>query len=142
MKTPIIRFILLGMVVLATKAVTAINPVELISLIVPAPTATINVTVDLGQFDCPALQCTTWYCKPQYEKNGNYTDIGGSWPFVYGGPTTHTWTGLTVDDYSDYICVYWYFSGSCTRPHNPVRCCVPYKPGVTDYNITCNPCEQ
>lgn len=127
-----------GLLILNTKPASASNPVSLILLSTPVPTATIDITVDMGVFTCPLLNCQTWYCDIYASPSG--TKLNSS-PGVYNGNQTYYFPGLTVPSGTTKIyCKWYYVAGNC-GPFNDVWCAINYG-GQASGIIDCNPCTQ
>jgi hypothetical protein len=137
MKTHIIMLaaIILGW----SNIASAKNPVELISKSSAPLSDSVQVTIDLGKVQCPALGCEylTVYIKSQSNRQVIYG------PTLWSGWSTLTipWKPVLISNPTE-ICAYWHFQGtSCTPSEQDLPCCVTYY-GSGTYPITCNPCDQ
>jgi len=78
MKKAFLPLIILGMLFIGINSSSAFNFKYFQILLPPTPTATINVTVDLGQLTCEALECQYWHCQIYYVIGSTYTPVGNS----------------------------------------------------------------
>jgi hypothetical protein len=144
MKKVLFSVVFFGVLLVGLNSASAFNLKYVSLLLPPTPTATINVTVDMGTLTCEALECRNWYCQISYVIGGTPTPIypAQTYSLLYH---VYYFTGLTVPDNTEYICVTWYYIQAgppCDQTTNPKTCCTRFDINTTNYTINCNPCVQ